>query len=138
MNHLAVLISWTGWTKDDWCDFLTELEIGLFKWGTLILSTIIFINYVITNGMDVGGFILLFLFSVLIVISIFYAHRLEERYYAIQWNRLRSGEPSESLAALNLANQILRYGYENRSALALIDALQIFSENPTKPFEAIK
>ena len=37
------------------------------------------------------------------------------------------GETSESLAAVKLANQILRYGYENKSTLALLDALKIFS-----------
>ena len=42
------------------------------------------------------------------------------------------GESSESLAAIRLANDLLRYGYENQSTLALIDALQIFSENPTQ------
>lgn len=48
------------------------------------------------------------------------------------------GETSESLAAVKLANQILRYGYENKSTLALLDALQIFSENPTQAFKATK
>ena len=48
------------------------------------------------------------------------------------------GETSESLAAVKLANQILRYGYENKSTLALLDALQIFSENPTQAFNATK
>lgn len=48
------------------------------------------------------------------------------------------GERSESLAAVKLANQILRYGYENQSTLALLDALQIFSENPTQAFNATK
>lgn len=48
------------------------------------------------------------------------------------------GESSESLAAVKLANQILRYGYENKSTLALLDALQIFSENPTQAFKASK
>lgn len=48
------------------------------------------------------------------------------------------GETSESLAAVKLANQILRYGYQNQSTLALLDALQIFSENPTQQFNATK
>ena len=48
------------------------------------------------------------------------------------------GETSESLAAVKLANQILRYGYENQSTLALLDALQIFSENPTQAFNATR
>ena len=48
------------------------------------------------------------------------------------------GETSESLAAVKLANQILRYGYENQSTLALLDALQIFSENPTQALNATK
>ena len=49
-----------------------------------------------------------------------------------------TGETSESLAAVKLANQILRYGYENQSTLALLDALQIFSENPTQTLNATK
>ena len=48
------------------------------------------------------------------------------------------GETSESLAAVKLANQVLRYGYENKSALALLDALQIFAENPTQALNATK
>lgn len=48
------------------------------------------------------------------------------------------GETSESLAAVKLANQVLRYGYENKSTLALLDALQIFSENPTQALKATK
>lgn len=46
------------------------------------------------------------------------------------------GKASEALASVRLANDILRYGYTNKSALALIDALQIFSENPTQPLKA--
>lgn len=49
-----------------------------------------------------------------------------------------AGETSESLAAVKLANQILRYGYENKSTLALLDALQIFSENPTQALNTTK
>lgn len=48
------------------------------------------------------------------------------------------GIASESLSAVKLANQMLRYGYENKSALSLIDALQILSENPTQAFKATK
>lgn len=48
------------------------------------------------------------------------------------------GETSESLAAVKLANQVLRYGYENQSTLALLDALQIFSENPTQNLNATR
>lgn len=48
------------------------------------------------------------------------------------------GVASESLAAVSLANQLLRYGYENKSTLALLDALQILSENPTQPLNATK
>ena len=48
------------------------------------------------------------------------------------------GESSESLAAVRLANDLLRYGYANKSTLALIDALQIFSENPTQPLDTTR
>lgn len=48
------------------------------------------------------------------------------------------GETSEALAAVKLANEVLRYGYENKSTLALLDALQIFSENPTQALNTTK
>lgn len=48
------------------------------------------------------------------------------------------GESSESLAAVRIANDLLRYGYVNKSTLALIDALQIFSENPTQPLNTTR
>ena len=47
-------------------------------------------------------------------------------------------EKSEALAAIRLANDLLRYGYTNQSTLALIDALQIFSENPTQRLNATR
>jgi len=46
------------------------------------------------------------------------------------------GKTSEELAAVRLANDLLRYGYNAKSTLALIDALQIFSENPTQVLRA--
>ena len=46
------------------------------------------------------------------------------------------GQASESLASVRLANELVRYGYTNKSALSLIDALQIFSENPTQELKA--
>ena len=46
------------------------------------------------------------------------------------------GEVSESLAAVRLANDLLRYGYENESTISLINALQIFAENPTQKLDA--
>lgn len=48
------------------------------------------------------------------------------------------GESSESLAAVRLANELLRYGYHNKSTLALLDALQIFSENPTQELKTTR
>lgn len=49
-----------------------------------------------------------------------------------------AAEASEPLAAIRLANHILRYGYENQSAIALASALQIISETPTQPIDATK
>lgn len=51
---------------------------------------------------------------------------------AVEEKPALKGESSEALAAVRLANDLLRYGYTNQSTLALIDALQIFSENPTQ------
>lgn len=48
------------------------------------------------------------------------------------------GDSSESLAAVRLANDLLRYGYTNKSTLALLDALQIFSENPTQELKTVR
>lgn len=46
------------------------------------------------------------------------------------------GEVSPAVSALRLATDLVRYGYSQQSALPLIDALQIISENPTQPLKA--
>ena len=46
------------------------------------------------------------------------------------------GEISEPLSALRLATDLVKYGYAQESALALVDALQILNENPTQPLKA--
>ena len=74
---------------------------------------------------------ILFILSMITVAFSGMAQKVEEKPEA-------KGETSESLAAVKLANQILRYGYENKSTLALLDALHIFSENPTQAFKASK
>ncbi len=74
---------------------------------------------------------ILFILSMVAVAFSSMAQKVEEKPEV-------KGETSESLAAVKLANQILRYGYENKSTLALLDALQIFSENPTQAFKAYK
>ena len=71
------------------------------------------------------------IFGLLSIVATGYAQTVEEKPEV-------KGETSESLAAVKLANQILRYGYENQSTLALLDALQIFSENPTQALNAQK
>ena len=43
------------------------------------------------------------------------------------------GEVSPAVSALRLATDLVKYGYAQQSALPLIDALQIISENPTQP-----
>ncbi|MDL2245899.1 hypothetical protein LJC54_10425 [Parabacteroides sp. OttesenSCG-928-J18] len=45
------------------------------------------------------------------------------------------GEVSPAVSALRLATDLVKYGYAQQSALPLIDALQIISENPTQPLE---
>lgn len=50
----------------------------------------------------------------------------------------QKGEPTDAISALNLAADLVKYGYENQSALALADAVQILAENPTKPLDAEK
>lgn len=46
------------------------------------------------------------------------------------------GEVSSSLSALRLATDMVKYGYEQESALTLIDALQMLNDNPTQPLKA--
>lgn len=46
------------------------------------------------------------------------------------------GEVSPSLSSLRLAASLVKYGYAQQSALPLIDALQIISENPTQNLSA--
>ena len=45
------------------------------------------------------------------------------------------GEVSPAVSALRLAADLVKYGYEQQSALPLIDALQIISENQTQPLD---
>lgn len=46
------------------------------------------------------------------------------------------GEVSSALSAIRLANDLIKYGYAQQSALPLIEALQIMNENPTQPMKA--
>lgn len=46
------------------------------------------------------------------------------------------GNASPAVSALRLASDLVRYGYSQQSALPLINALQIISENPTQPLKA--
>lgn len=46
------------------------------------------------------------------------------------------GEVSQGVNALKLATDLVKYGYEQQSALPLIQALQIIAENPTQPLKA--
>ena len=46
------------------------------------------------------------------------------------------GEVSNSLSALRLATDLVKYGYAQQSALSLAEALQIINENPTQPLKA--
>lgn len=42
------------------------------------------------------------------------------------------GNASESVSALRLASELVKYGYAQKSALPLIDAMQIIVDNPTQ------
>lgn len=46
------------------------------------------------------------------------------------------GNASPAVSALRLASDLVRYGYSQQSAMPLINALQIISENPTQPLKA--
>ncbi len=48
------------------------------------------------------------------------------------------GEVSQGVNALRLATDLVKYGYEQQSALPLIQALQIIAENPTQPLKATR
>lgn len=48
------------------------------------------------------------------------------------------GESSNEISALRLATDLVKYGNAQRSALPLIDALQIIIENPASPSENVK
>lgn len=48
------------------------------------------------------------------------------------------GEVSLGVNALKLATDLVKYGYEQQSALPLIQALQIIAENPTQPLKATR
>ena len=45
------------------------------------------------------------------------------------------GNVSPAISSLRLATDLVKYGYSQQSALPLIEALQIISENPTQPLK---
>jgi hypothetical protein len=45
------------------------------------------------------------------------------------------GNASPAVSALRLASDLVKYGYSQQSAMPLINALQIISENPTQPLK---
>lgn len=70
------------------------------------------------------------LFLVLMLVaSISWAQEVEKKQEL-------KGEVSPAVASLRLATDLVKYGYAQQSALPLIDALQIISENPTQPLKA--
>lgn len=75
--------------------------------------------------------------KILFFISLF-SFTLVATAQEIEEKTVCKGESAESLSAVRLANALLRYGYANRSTLALLDALQIFSENPTQELHTIR
>lgn len=48
------------------------------------------------------------------------------------------GTASKEIASLRLANELIKYGYEQQQALPLINALQIMSETQTQAFDGEK
>ncbi|MBD5369634.1 MAG: hypothetical protein HDR80_00590 [Bacteroides sp.] len=48
------------------------------------------------------------------------------------------GEVNPAVSSLRLASELVKYGYAQQSALPLIDALQIISENPVGDLDATK
>jgi hypothetical protein len=50
----------------------------------------------------------------------------------------QEGTPSEALAAIRLANELVKYGYANNEALPLIQAVEIIVSTPTQKLETVK
>ena len=72
---------------------------------------------------------ILFSVALLLMSSMTWAQEVEKK------QELR-GEVSSALSAIRLANDLVKYGYAQQSALPLIDALQILNENQTQPLKA--
>ena len=49
-----------------------------------------------------------------------------------------SGEASAEISSLQIAANLAKYGYQNNSATALIEAAKIFAETPVQPLDAVK
>jgi hypothetical protein len=65
------------------------------------------------------------LFCFLVASSSMFAQEIEQK------EELKV-DASSAISALRLATELVKYGYSQQSALPLIDALQIISENPTQ------
>lgn len=72
---------------------------------------------------------IVFTLALLFTVNFIWAQKIEEKQEL-------KGEPSTALAALNLASDLVKYGYAQKSALPLVNALQIIVDNPTIQLEA--
>ncbi len=68
-------------------------------------------------------------FILMLMVSLSWAQEVEKKPEL-------KGEVSQGVNALKLATDLVKYGYEQQSALPLIQALQIIAENPTQPLKA--
>jgi hypothetical protein len=69
------------------------------------------------------------LFCLFVASSSMFAQEVEQK-------ETLKGDASPEISALRLATDLVKYGYSQQSALPLIDALQIISENPTQALNA--
>ena len=72
---------------------------------------------------------ILFSAALLLMSSMTWAQEVEKKQEL-------KGEVSSALSAIRLANDLVKYGYAQQSALPLVEALQIMNENPTQPLKA--
>lgn len=96
MMHPVDLISWTGWTKEDYKEFLLDLTIFCLKQLTPLVCTIIAIIYFLINGANTGYFIMLGIMIFLVILSISFGYKLERFVYERGESTIGEGHGGES------------------------------------------
>lgn len=82
------LISWTGWSRDDWRIFLASITSFFLKYCLVAVFMLILLIDIILNGMSAKSWAWLFVFMIMTIGGIFLGKYIEEKENDREWRDL--------------------------------------------------